>query len=92
MNAGGVDKACKSNGSCASHKDADLLGLKLGFARIKKLSAYIRVNIRVYQRPRAKREVSGERVSNTLVTYPEVRHNESKDSIIPHNVSSYFCL
>ncbi len=26
---------------------------------------------------------SGERVSNTLVTYPEVRHSSSKDGVIP---------
>jgi len=53
MNAGGVDKACKSNG-------LELLAIRV-------------LN-------------SGERVSNTLVTYPEVGHNLSKDGLIPHNV------
>ena len=53
MNAGGVDKACKSNG--------------LKFLAIRALN-------------------SGERVSNTLVTYLEVGHNEPKGSLISHNL------
>ena len=50
MNAGGVSKACKSNGSSES-------------AMILK--------------------VSGKRVSNTLVTCPEVRDNGPKGPLIP---------
>ena len=50
MNAGGVSKACKSNGEIVS-------------ARIWSLS--------------------GKRVSNTLVTYPEVRNNVPKGTLIP---------
>ncbi len=47
MNAGGVDKACKSNGPYALHK------------------------------------VSGERVSNTWVTYRRDRDNPEKSGLIP---------
>ena len=32
---------------------------------------------------RASQEASGERVSNTLVTCPEVRHNPAKAELIP---------
>ena len=33
--------------------------------------------------------LSGERVSNALVTYPEVRDNRSKDLLIPHVVVGF---
>ncbi len=50
MNAGGVSKACKSNGCFP---------------------------VAILE------SVSGKRESNTLVTYPEVRYNPSKDGLIP---------
>ncbi len=56
MNAGSVDKTCKSNGS--------FLELALeGF--------------------------SGERVSNTWATYPQVRNNPGKPELIPYVLVSF---
>ena len=57
MNAGGVSKACKSNGSLES--------------------AMIFV-------------ASGKRVSNTLVTCPQVRNNGPKGPLIPDVIPTYF--
>ena len=64
MNAGGVDKACKSNG--------------LHFSRDASISS------------QRSFEVSGERGSNTWVTSPKVRNNQSKDWLILDSLLRFF--
>ena len=64
MNAGGVDKACKSSGTYFE-------------------------GVAITSR-RRKNKFSGERVSNTLVTYPKVGHSSSKGEVIPDGPSFTF--
>ena len=66
MNAGGVDKACKSS----------------AFLSLVARSLLLKTLIKK----------SGERVSNTLVTYPEVRHSSPKGGVIPDSVRLYVGL
>ena len=65
MNAGGVDKACKLNDSCATHKDADLYGFRLIYTdminKIYQHKSVVSVLISVFAR-------SVRIVANELVT------------------------
>ena len=74
MNAGGVDKACKSNGAC--------------FARYQRRVNQTRIYEFVYSKQirnslmSARSACSGERVSNAWVTTPKDETNPSKGGLI----------
>ncbi len=71
MNAGGVPDTCKSNGR----------------VRVDVLEAVeYEKSLEAVEGIEALMLVSGGRVSNTWIIYPQVGNNCSKEQLIPHNI------